>query len=155
MEGSAPRPGPPRQHGPWYSRERERVLFEWHGRKVPGLRRCTEPVRGRVYQLSITVDFYDVERDVEIVFEGYSVAPKVYADGPDSPHRYEDNALCMWDPRDSIENRWELRDGLLTLIGHIRLHLFREEYWREFGVWLGPEASHSEASKAQLPERAA
>lgn len=33
-------------------------------------------------------------------------------------------------------------DGLLALIDHARVHLFKEAYWRETGFWPGPEAAH-------------
>ncbi len=41
------------------------------------------------------------------------------------------------------KNRWVFDDGLVTLLGHIAAHLFREAWWRETGEWLGPEVGHS------------
>lgn len=80
--------------------------------------------------------------------------PLVYADGPsDSPHRYPVPGrgrirLCMWYPNDPPDRRWRPDDGLLALLGHVRVHLIREGYYREDmaangeAVWLGPEAPH-------------
>jgi hypothetical protein len=48
----------------------------------------------------------------------------------------------MWHPKDPPEKQWQPEDGLLTLIRYIQLHLFREEWWRETGEWLGEEAEH-------------
>jgi hypothetical protein len=83
-------------------------------------------------------------RNVEIRFENWSRAPKVFVDGSDdSPHRYSDGSLCMWHPSDPPEQRWVFSDGLLALLNHVQAHLFREAWWRETGEWLGPEAPHS------------
>lgn len=45
------------------------------------------------------------------------------------------------------EECWTPDEGLLGLIQYARIHLFREEYWRETGglkggIWAGPEAPH-------------
>lgn len=48
----------------------------------------------------------------------------------------------MWYPWDSTENRWVFEDGLVALLGYIITHLFREEWFRETGEWLGPEFTH-------------
>lgn len=92
---------------------------------------------------------YDPRR-LRIVFDRDHVqTPRVLADGPgDSKHRYSDGSLCMWYPSDPPENRWILEDGLLALIGHAILHLFREAWWRETEEWLGPEAPHEPRGKA-------
>ena len=69
--------------------------------------------------------------------------PRVFTDGPQkSPHRYADGSLCMWYPRDPTNLQWVRRDGAAALIGCIALHLIREQWWRETGEWLGPEAPH-------------
>ncbi|MFN6118818.1 MAG: hypothetical protein ACK5CE_04140 [Actinomycetes bacterium] len=70
--------------------------------------------------------------------------PLVHVVGPKaSPHRYSDSSLCMWFPEDPVEARWTVEDGLVELINCIALHLFREEWWRETGEWVGAEAPHA------------
>jgi hypothetical protein len=64
-----------------------------------------------------------------------------------SLHRFGDNALCLWQPRDPPERRWTSKLGLLTLIELIRRHLFLELHWRKTGgqrcgVWLLEDAPH-------------
>jgi hypothetical protein len=59
-----------------------------------------------------------------------------------SPHRYSDNSLCMWHPRDPRDRRWCHTDGLPALVGYIQAHLAREDWWRRLDEWLGPEAPH-------------
>jgi hypothetical protein len=81
-------------------------------------------------------------RNVEIRF-AWSRVPKVFVDGPGSPHRYDDGSLCMWYPRDPPEEKWVFEDGLLALLNLIQAHLFREAWWREYGEWLGPQAPHA------------
>ena len=75
-------------------------------------------------------------------------SPQVYAEPRlDSPHRYRDDALCLWAPFDPAQLRWTDNRGLLDLIEIIRRHLFLERYWRHTGghrrgVWLLPDAPH-------------
>ncbi|MFN3241108.1 MAG: hypothetical protein ACE37K_06290 [Planctomycetota bacterium] len=78
--------------------------------------------------------------------------PRVFVDGKkeESPHRYEDATLCMWHPKDPPEKRWTRSDGLLHLLGHIEAHLFKEEWWRESGEWLGAEAHHNGAERKEM-----
>jgi hypothetical protein len=87
------------------------------------------------------VPFYE-PRNVEIQFGKWSKTPSVRVDGPGSPHRYPDGTLCMWYPPDPEDEKWVFEDGLLPLLCHIQRHLFREAWWREHGVWLGPQAPH-------------
>ena len=98
---------------------------------------------GRVYRVRLPVPHYE-PRDVEIRFEKTTpYSPRIYVDGPGSPHRYpDDNSLCIWYPRDPPESRWVFRDRLLALVNHIQAHLFREAWWRETDEWLGPQAPH-------------
>lgn len=82
-----------------------------------------------------------------IEFRNWSKIPVIKADGPeDSPHRYEDGSLCVWYPRDPLEARWVLEDGLDALLGLTAAHLFRENWWREYRVWPGLEAPHAPSS---------
>jgi hypothetical protein len=48
----------------------------------------------------------------------------------------------MWHPHDPPEKRWTPEDGLLQLVLHIHVHLFKEAWWRETGEWLGNQAPH-------------
>jgi hypothetical protein len=97
--------------------------------------------------VKLDVPFYEA-RQVEIRFEKTSShTPRIYADGPESPHRYKDGSLCIWHPRDPVDNRWVFEDGLLDLLVHVQAHLFREAWVRETGEWLGTEAPHSPAPK--------
>ena len=96
------------------------------------------------YRLRVPVPYYE-EREVCIRLANYTepYCLWVTADGPtDSPHRYDEHRLCMWYPDDPPEQRWEARDGLLALIRHAQVHLFKEAYWRETGKWVGPQAPH-------------
>jgi hypothetical protein len=97
-----------------------------------------------VYTLEVDVPEYKARR-VEVRFRNsYKFGfPHVYVDGPtDSPHRYRGGELCLWEPTDPPENTWEPRDGLFELIRQIKLHLFKEAWWRESGEWLGDEIRH-------------
>jgi hypothetical protein len=142
MEGSATaRGGPPRQTGPWYGRDRDRILFERQARGFPGLRSVKG---GGTYRIQIEVPHYE-HRQVEIQFRKGSQTPHIFADGPISPHRFDDDdgSLCIWCWKDPDEKCWVFREGLLVLINHIQAHLFREAWWRETGEWLGPEIRHA------------
>jgi hypothetical protein len=80
--------------------------------------------------------------------------PRVFVDGPrDSPHRYNDDSLCMWFPDDPPEQQWRRRGGGHVLVGLIAAHLLREQHRRRTGSWPGPEAPHSPTPVA--PELAA
>ncbi|MBW3562696.1 MAG: hypothetical protein KY437_09385 [Actinobacteria bacterium] len=137
-----------RRSGPWYGDERRRVVFEGPARKAyPGLRRDfigTGENADLRYRVEVDVPGYGARR-VEIIFRAKlkQAAPRVYADGPeDSPHRYDDGSLCIWYWRDPSSRRWVPKDGLVSLIDHTLLHLFKEAYWRETDEWLGEEAPH-------------
>ena len=78
------------------------------------------------------------------MFNNSGKSPEVTVDGPeDSPHRYANGQLCMWYPNANNTERWIFRDGLLHLLVMVEAHLFREEWWRETGEWLGPERGHA------------
>jgi hypothetical protein len=105
------------------------------------------------YGCTVPVDGYE-SRWIEVRFSRTSrrpEAPDIYADGPvDSPHRFGPRGkdprrrLCVWYPDDPPERRWVASDGLLSLIEMIRIHLFKEAYYREKGTWLGEEAPHDD-----------
>lgn len=114
---------------------------------------------GLCYCVSIDVPCYE-PRSVRIFFAADRAAdfPIILADGPTaSPHRYPDfgrQLLCVWHPDDTRESRWTMQDGLPSLLALIRLHLFREAWWRDTGgaEWLGPEAGHGPEGKPILDE---
>lgn len=131
----------------WTGSIPERLRFERGARTdFPNL--TGRPVRrsgrgGFTYTVAIDVPFYE-QRVVTIRFKNRSTTPYVRADGPDeSPHRYGDNTLCMWYPRDPDDKRWVFTDGLRDLLHAIVAHLWREAWWRETGEWLGEEVPHA------------
>ncbi len=98
-----------------------------------------------VYTLTVDVPHYESRR-IRIVL-GTAITPwciEVTADGPtESPHRYSTRRLCVWDPNGPGAEQWVGDDGLLALIDHVRVHLFKEAYWRETTIWPGREAPHA------------
>ena len=66
-------------------------------------------------------------------------------------HTFGANKLCMWCPKDPIERKWSKEEGLLKLIDTAVMHLFRELYFAEYGVWLGEEAPY-EVIKVDSPD---
>jgi hypothetical protein len=59
-----------------------------------------------------------------------------------SPHRYPDHRMCLWYPWHPREQRWEFDDGLRELLIMAGAHLIREDLYRRFGTWPGPEMPH-------------
>lgn len=89
-------------------------------------------------------------RRVRISFARGGEVPLVNANGPtESKHRYDGGELCMWYPDDPPELRWSHADPPGELLGHIVLHLVREEWWRRTGEWVGDEAPHQTRLCAQ------
>lgn len=135
------------RRGGWHDDFRARTAFEHRARRdYPGLH-CHK-LSGKpaevVYTLAVEVPEYET-RLVEIRFYngGHPGEPRISADGPrESPHRYDTDNLCIWEQTDARENRWVHTDRLYALIEAIRIHLFREAWWREHGEWLGPEVIH-------------
>jgi hypothetical protein len=133
---------------PWYTDIRARIRFEREVREAyPG---CNVTPTGRgmkakiVYMLTVDVPEYPPRR-VTITLPNWSTPsfPAIKVDGPtESPHRYGGRQLCIWHPDAPAEERWIPEDGLLALIDHTRVHLFKEAYWRETGIWAGSEAPH-------------
>jgi len=121
----------------------------------PGLRSDIariEGKRGLCYYVTVELRHYD-SRCVRILFaaDRSPDSPLILIDGPTtSPHRYPDfgrKRLCIWHPDDPRESRWTQEDGLVSLLALIKLHLFREAWWRDTGCgeWLGPQAGHADA----------
>ena len=128
-------------------------MFDATARGFPGL--VIEKRRdARVYRVAMDVPHYEPRR-VEIRFEDWRRRPRVFVDGPSSPHRYRRNGeewLCMWHPDDPPEQRWVFKDGLLALLNQIQAHLFREAWWRETGEWPGLEAPHAPVKEPEREE---
>ena len=132
--------------GPQYARPVSRLIFE-RGVKdqFPNLRGARAK-GGYEYTATVPVPHYE-DRKIRVRFSGSDV-PTVFVDGPKkSPHRYSRGALCMWYPKDPVDNRWVFEDGLLALIGLVITHLFREAWWRETGEWVGEEVQHGPEGK--------
>ena len=134
-----------RNSGPWYGRFADRLRFEGGVRRhVAGLQVPRRPVHGGVrYRWNVEPPGCE-RRQVRIEFRLSSPeVPRVYVDGSaESPHRYEDGALCMWYPRDPLERRWSFGDGFHALLGQIAVHLVKEHIWRRTGDWPGAEVPH-------------
>ena len=135
---------------PWYTDIRARVRFERGIRDAYPAMKVSATGRGMnatiIYTLMVEVPEYPPRR-VTISFPNWSTpsVATVTADGPtESPHRYREHQLCIWHPDAPPQERWMPEDGLLSLIDHARVHLFKEAYWRETGVWPGPEAAHED-----------
>jgi hypothetical protein len=137
-----------RRNTVWFEDFRLRLRFEAQAQSV--CRNLTVRKHGKgikasiVYSFEVDVPEYEPRR-VQVRFRnGHEHGfPHIYVDGPtESPHRYRGGELCIWEPTDPAENTWEPRDGLLELIRHIKLHLFKEAWWRESSEWLGDEVRH-------------
>jgi hypothetical protein len=131
----------------WWANETTRSIFERRALEFFPDLHFTVTSGGCAYSAVVDVPHYEARR-VKLVFKLGRIrsAPYIVADGPrESPHRYREydgQSLCIWDPLDPPEARWVFEDGLLELLGHIRVHLFKEAWWRDTGEWPGPEAPH-------------
>lgn len=139
--------------GPWYGEFKQRLAFErglcldspgWSGRMC---RYKGNPAYK--YRLLVDVPTYGA-RKVTILFSRRSpMSPSVFADGPSlQRHRFKDGSLCMWYGGDPPERRWRFSDGLPLLVGHTKLHLFKESWFIDTGEWLGDEIPHQPGSSA-------
>lgn len=150
----------------------------WYG-NAPWWRVALEARARRVYGESLTVTEwpgqleYRVALDVRGPAELVEVRVLFYADPPyqtwgldpsdyprvfaeryrPSKHRMpDDDALCLYYPRDPEWRRWTADKGLLDLLDLIVDHLCCEDLWRatggfEGGVWPGDEAEHGFAQE--------
>lgn len=94
------------------------------------------------YSFSIEVPVHHDERSL-IVVVGESVPREanVKIDGPVcTRHRFLDTSLCMWWGQDTEAAQWRIEDGLLALIGHIKLHAWCEADCRAGRPWPKEEA---------------
>jgi hypothetical protein len=140
----------------WYENFRYRLRFEAFARQAFGSLSCTQTGKGAkaeiVYVLTVSVPEYPESRTIRIRLANHK-KPTVVAvsvDGPtSSPHRYTDGSLCMWYPDDGTELKWRPEEELLGLIQYVRVHLFREAYWRQYKYWPGPEAPHGQVKQEE------
>lgn len=148
---------PPYWYGaspPW----RDRV--ESSARRVHRNRLHVSVRRGRIeYRIALDIRGPNDLVEVLVVFYAeppYSTYglhpqdyPRVWAErGLPSKHRMpDDDALCLYYPKDPVERRWTADKGLLDLLDLIVDHLNYETYWRASGghnggEWLGDEVEH-------------
>lgn len=108
-----------------------------------------------LYDLTVSVPEYDEHRRVTIRLTNFTdpSLDGVTVDGStESPHRRGTTDLCLWRWDAPPEKQWTADEGLLALIQYVRVHLFREAYWRETGgydggIWAGDEAPHGDGKK--------
>jgi hypothetical protein len=138
--------------GGWYDNFQYRLRFERAAKKAFPSISTSRTGKGKksgaiIYTLHVMVPEVNELRLITIKLRNWSrpCVQSVTADGPTkSPHRYSDGHLCMWHPSDGPELMWQPEEGLVGVIQYARVHLFREEYWRRYGTWPGPEAPHGE-----------
>lgn len=102
-----------------------------------------------MYRLPVDVPTYET-RNLVIVFSSrHPKVPQVFADGPVvDRHRFSDGSLCIWYWRDAPGRRWTFDQGLLALIDHAIIHLFKEAWFLDIGEWLGDEIIHDPKGEA-------
>jgi hypothetical protein len=105
------------------------------------------------YRFAIEVPVhYDERGATVIVGESVPRDVNVKIDGPVcTRHRFLDGSLCMWWGRDSEASRWRIGDGLLTLIGHIKLHAWCEADCRAGRPWPKEEAPGDHPRRPDCP----
>jgi hypothetical protein len=152
--GSAPTTSASSTAAAWFDVVVERTFFE-RGLSVayPNFEGRASTLRGartRSYAGWVDLPHYRGQ-GIEIVFDGQRPRdyPKIFVAEPGWKHRYGDGTLCVWERSHPESMRWVWADGLVTLIDAVRVHLFREAYWRETGEWPGPEVVHEERRSAR------
>lgn len=98
-----------------------------------------------LYVASVEVDHFGCQQVTVLIDErSTDLRPRVWtADPRPLKHQFKDGSLCMWYVWDPPDKRWVYEDGLVALLDLAKLHLYREERYRETGRWMGPEAPHS------------
>lgn len=151
----------------WYGNAPEwRVALEAQARRVFGDALTATECPGQLeYRVSLDVRGPAQLVEARVVFyanppyETYDLHPcdypRVFAERyRASKHRMpEDDALCLYFPRDPEWRRWTADKGLLELLDIVVDHLGYEDIWRatgghEGGVWPGDEAEHGFAQEA-------
>lgn len=140
----------------WFDDIPSRLVFESEARRAGIAFRTEELERPRRlrYLFGIDVPVHDDRRDVIADFDATSRPdePHVFIDGPIClRHRYLNHALCMWLRDDPPDARWEPRDGLAALTGHIEQHAYCEAECRSGRPWPKPEAPGQHPRKRNCP----
>lgn len=111
--------------------------------------------RGRdvIYVVKAEIPEFE-DREIEVLVNGKQSEPftvHVRSDstsklkhtfGPIPGTRDPREELCIWYSGDNESQRWVWKDGLVALFDLARIHLYKEAYYAEHDVWLGPEAPH-------------
>jgi hypothetical protein len=94
------------------------------------------------YRFPIDVPAHLETRAVTVlVGESVPREANVRIDGPAClRHRFRDGSLCMWWDGDPDVSRWMIDDGLMMLIGHIKVHAWCEADCRAGRPWPNDEA---------------
>ncbi len=140
----------------WFDDIATRLVFESEARRASIAFQAEELDRpGRLrYRFAIDVPVYDDRREAIAEFDATARPddPHVFIDGPICQrHRYLNNALCMWLRTDPPEARWEPRDGLAALTGHVEQHAYCEAECRAGRAWPKPEAPGRHPRKPGCP----
>lgn len=147
--------GAGRNPPPWFDIPARRVAFLRDLRGLDDVRTGKQRKHRSGFVVTVTLHLTGVpQRQVIIQFlPRFPNVPRVYVDGPtESPHRYPDGTLCMWHPRDPLEQRWIPAAGAADLVTRIGVHLIKEEWHRQTGEWIGLEAEHSPQNRASQAE---
>jgi hypothetical protein len=128
------------------------LLLEADARKQ-GMRLEREFVRGVLrYRFRVGVTGRNEERQVRVDFASARANPAVHVDGPPClRHRWEDDSLCMWDPKGPASERWLIGDGLPSLAEHVRIHVHCEAQCRAGNPWPKEEMAGEHPRKRDCP----
>jgi hypothetical protein len=128
------------------------ILLEADARKQ-GMRLEREFDRGVLrYRFRVGVIGRNEERKVRVDFATVRANPAVHVDGPRClRHRWEDDSLCMWDPKGPGSERWLIGDGLLELAEHVRIHVHCEAQCRAGNTWPKEEMAGEHPRKPHCP----
>lgn len=98
-----------------------------------------------LYLAVVEVPHFDRQHVSVLVDErDTSARPCVWAADPrPMKHQFVNRAMCIWSRWDPPDKRWGYEDGLAALFDLAKLHLYREERYRETHRWMGPEAPHN------------
>ena len=168
MASPLPHQGPARSRDPyanspfgWYGAEPAFLLrLERNLKHIPEPVTCIEGARELIYKVKDLAVCGDLEaHNLRIVFEPDPYLarhtglppcdyPCIYTD-VDRPrkHNHADTGLCLWEPSDPPERRWQHQLGLHSLVELPRRHLFCELHWwrtggARRGEWPVEDAPH-------------
>jgi hypothetical protein len=133
---------PRRQRQPFSLDVARQIRFEAAARRE-GMRFERQTKDGLlIYRFPIEVPVsYDERRVSATIGDTVPRQAHVTIDGPICRrHRFTDYSLCMWWGADTDDARWRIADGLLALVGHVRLHAWCEADCRAGRRWPKEEA---------------